>query len=109
MLLIDQCRVVLSDTHRDVLQVVAQLGGAGHRLSLGDPLLQLLHLLVELVHPVLLLQLGLAVLHHVLQGNVQPVYVGLLLGDLLAVWTQRKNATGHVKCASLEVHSIDIV
>lgn len=73
------------NTDRNILQVMAKLGGTGDHLTLSDPLLQLLNVLVELVQPVLLLQLGLPVLHHVLQGHVQPVYVRLLLCDLLTV------------------------
>lgn len=66
-----------------MLQVLSHLRGAGHRLAVGYPLLQALHLTLELVQPVLLLQLGLALLHQVLERNVQAVDVGLLLGDLL--------------------------
>lgn len=77
-------------TDRDIIQVVSQLGGTGYSLSISDPLLQLLYILVELVEPVLLLQLGLPVLHHVLQGHIQPVYVRLLLGDMLTVRMERK-------------------
>ena len=68
-----------------MLKVIPQLSGAGHRLALRDPLLQILHFPIELEEPVLLLQLGLPLLHHILQRHVKPVYVGLLLGDLLTV------------------------
>lgn len=76
--------VCVSVTDRDVLQVLAKLSGAGYSLSLRDPLLQSLHLLLQLVEPVLLLQLGLLLLNQVLQRDVEPVDVRLLLGDLLA-------------------------
>lgn len=75
-------------TDRDVLQVLAELSGAGYSLSLRDPLLQSLHLLLQLVEPVLLLQLGLLLLHQVLQGDIEPVDVRLLLSDLL---TEERN------------------
>lgn len=76
-------------TYCDILKIVAQLSGSGHCLTFCDPLLQLIHILFELIKPILLLQLGLSVLHHVLQRHIQAVYVGLLLGDLLAVDTER--------------------
>lgn len=72
-------------TYCDMLIVLTQFRRAGDHLPLSDPLLQLIHLPVELVQPVLLLQLGLSVFHHVLQRHIEAVYVGLLLGDLLTV------------------------
>lgn len=54
-------------TYSDVLEILTQLRGAGHHLPLSDPLLQLVHLSVELVEPVLLLQTTLSFLHQVLE------------------------------------------
>lgn len=71
-------------TYGDVLEVLTQFGRAGHHLPLGNPLLQLVHLPVELVEPVLLLQAALPLLHQVLQGHVEPVDLRLALADLLA-------------------------
>lgn len=68
-----------------MLKVLSQLGGTSHHFPLSDPLLQLIHLAVELVEPVLLLQAALALLHQVLQRNVQAVHLRLTLTDLLTV------------------------
>lgn len=58
-----------------MLKVLTQFGRTGDHLSLSDPLLQLVHLPVELVEPVLLLETALSFLHQVLQGHVQTVYL----------------------------------
>lgn len=50
-----------------MLKILTQFRGAGNHLLLSDPLLQLVHLSVELVEPVLLLQTTLSFLHQVLQ------------------------------------------
>lgn len=67
-----------------MLVVLTQFGRAGDHLPLSDPLLQLIHLPVELVEPVLLLQAALPLLHQVLQRYVQAVDLRLTLADLLA-------------------------
>lgn len=99
-------------TDCNMFQVLAKLSGAGDSLSLWDPLLQRLHLLFQLVEPVLLFQLGLLLLHQVLQGDVEPVDVRLLLSNLLAEnrkpWlalmsrviniTHYSNASRNLKC-----------
>lgn len=58
-----------------MLIVLTQFRRAGDHLPLRDPLLQLIHLPVELVQPVLLLQTALPLLHQVLQRHVQTVYL----------------------------------
>lgn len=80
-----------------MLKVLTQFGRAGDHLPLGDPLLQLVHLPVELVEPVLLLQAALPLLHQVLQGHVEPVDLRLPLADLLAA-QRRRDAASH--CAA---------
>lgn len=68
-----------------MLIVLTQFRRAGDHLPLSDPLLQLVHLPVELVEPVLLLQAALPLLHQVLQRHVQTVDLRLTLAYVLAV------------------------
>lgn len=72
-------------TYSDMLKILTQFRGAGDHLLLSDPLLQLIHLSVELVEPVLLLQAALSLLHQVLERHVQTVNLGLTSADVLAV------------------------
>lgn len=81
-----------------MLKVLTQFGRAGDHLALGDPLLQLVHLPVELVEPVLLLQAALPLLHQVLEGHVEPVDLRLPLADLLAA--QRGGRDAASNCAA---------
>lgn len=71
-------------THRDVLVVLAQLVGPCHHLPLGNPLLQVIHLAVELEQPVPLVQLAPPLLGQVLQARVELVHLGLAHADALA-------------------------
>lgn len=70
-----------------MLKVLTKFRRAGDHFSLSDPLLQLIHLPVELVEPVLLLQPALPLLHQVLQRHVQTVDLRLPLADLFAAGT----------------------
>lgn len=79
-----------------MLKVLAEFGRAGDHLPLSDPLLQLVHLPVELVEPVLLLQAALPLLHQVLQRHVQTVDLRLPLADVLAVEQRRDSVSGQV-------------
>lgn len=70
--------------YRDMFQVLSELSGACYSLSLSNPFLQRLHLSLQLIQPVLLLQLCLPLLNQVFQRHIEPVYMSLLFGDLLA-------------------------
>ncbi len=70
-------------TDRDMLEVLSEFSGAGDDLPLCYPLLKFIHLPVELIEPVLLLQTRLPLLRQVLQRHVQPVDLRLMLTDLL--------------------------
>lgn len=70
-------------TYSDMLKILTQLRGAGNHLPLSNPLLQLIHLPVELVKPILLLQTTLSFLHQVLQWHVQTVNLRLPFADVL--------------------------
>lgn len=90
--------IIRRHTYCHMLIVLTQFRRAGNHLPLSNPLLQLVHLSVELVEPVLLLQTTLPLLHQVLQGHVQTVDLRLALADLLAVVERsRESVSGQVQ------------
>lgn len=71
-------------TDSDVLVVLSQLVGSGHHLPLSDPLLQVVHLSVELEETETLVQLPPTLLRQILQPGVQLVHLRLTHADTLA-------------------------
>lgn len=60
-----------------MLVVLSQLMGSGHHLPLSDPLLQVVHLPVELEETETLVQLPSALLCQILQPGVQLIHLRL--------------------------------
>ena len=67
-----------------MVQVLAHLLGGGHHVSLGDPLLQLLHLPAQQEVLEGVVQLLRAVLRQLLQPGVLLIHLALPPDDLLA-------------------------
>lgn len=88
-----------------MLKVLSEFSGAGSDLSLCYPLLKFIHLPVELIKPVLLLQTGLPLLHQILQRHVQPVDLRLALTDL---FTEAQTYTNKLRSHAEEDKSVII-
>lgn len=80
-------------THRDVLVILPQLVGSCHHLPFRNPLLQVVHLAVQLEQPVSLVQLAPSLFSQILQARVQLIHFGLAHADTLAGKTESSQSS----------------
>lgn len=72
----------MCDTYSDMVVILPQLLAAGHKLSLRDPLLQVVHFPAQLEQAQGLIQLGATLAGQVLQTGVQFVHLRLFYRNL---------------------------
>lgn len=74
----------LSEAHRNMFIILPKLVGGGHHFPFRDPLLQVIHVPLQLAETEVLLQFGPALLSEVLQAGIELVHLALPKIDPLA-------------------------